>query len=168
MNYKITGNDGKTYGPVSAEQIRLWIAQSRVESRTPIFVEGASDWTFVGLLPEFAGSFGAPPQPIGSLKPGTGQAKKNNNFATWSLVCGILAWVGCCCCCCIPFNLLGIVFGIIALVQIAEQPGTQEGRSLAVAGLALSVTNLIWCIGWTLFNLAVNQGKFVQNFNINN
>ena len=43
MNYKITGNDGKTYGPVSAEQIRLWIAQSRVESRTPIFVEGASD-----------------------------------------------------------------------------------------------------------------------------
>ena len=163
MNYKITGNDGKTYGPVSAEQIRLWIAQNRVESRTPIFVEGASDWTFVGLLPEFAGHFGTPPPTIGSLKAGVVLPKKTNAFATWSLVCGVLAW--CCCCCCIPFNLLGVVFGIIALVQINAQPETQEGRSLAIAGLSLSVLNLIWCFGLTLFDISVNQGRFAQNFN---
>jgi hypothetical protein len=163
MNYRIIGHDGKTYGPVSAEQIRLWIAQGRVESRTAIFVEGASDWTFVGLLPEFAGNFGAPPPPIGSVKSGAGQVKKTNAFAIWSLVCGALAWT--CCCCCIPFNLVGVVFAIIAFVQIAGQPEVQEGRSLAVAGLILSVTNLLWCFGLTLFDLTTNQARFMQNFN---
>jgi hypothetical protein len=163
MNYRIIGNDGKTYGPVNAEQIRLWIGQGRVESRTAIFVEGATDWTFIGLLPEFAGNFGTPPPTIGSLKSGTGQVKKTNAFAIWSLVCGALAWT--CCCCCIPFNLLGAVFGIIALVQISAHSETQEGRSLAIAGLILAVTNLLWCFGLTLFDFATNQAKFIQNFN---
>jgi hypothetical protein len=37
MNYKIIGTDGKTYGPASAEQIRQWLAQGRVDSRTAVF-----------------------------------------------------------------------------------------------------------------------------------
>ena len=55
--YKIIGKDGKEYGPVTGEQIRQWIAEGRVERRTPVFVDGAKDWNFVGLLPEFAGLF---------------------------------------------------------------------------------------------------------------
>jgi hypothetical protein len=163
MNYRIIGNDGKIYGPVSAEQIRLWTAQGRVESRTAIFVEGAHDWTFVGLLPEFAGNFGTPPPTIGALKPGAGQLRKTNSFAIWSLVCGALAWT--CCCCCVPFNLLGVVFAIIALVQISSRPEIEEGRSLAVAGLVLSVTNLLWCFGLSLFDLTANQARIFHNFN---
>ena len=52
--YKIVGVDGRQYGPVSADQIRRWIAEGRIESRTPIFTGGTADWTFAGLLPEFA------------------------------------------------------------------------------------------------------------------
>lgn len=167
MNYRIVGNDGKTYGPVTAEQMRVWIAQSRVESRTPVFVEGATEWTFVGLLPEFAGYFGAPPPAPGTapapVRPDAGLPKKTNTLATWSLVFGILAWT--CCCCCIPFNLLGVVFGIIALAQISAHRDTQEGRTQALIGLILSVLNLFWCFGLTLFNLAVNQSNFSYNFN---
>jgi hypothetical protein len=161
MNYKIIGNDGNTYGPISAEQIRVWIAQGRVESRTPVFVEGASDWTFVGLLPEFAGYFGAPPL-IGSLKAGVVLPKKTNAFAIWSLVCGVLSC--CCCCCCVP-SLLGVVFGIIALVQIANHPETEEGRSLAIVGLSLSALNLVWCFGLSLLQFHTNQVSFIQSFN---
>ena len=61
--YKIIGQDGKEYGPVTAGQLRQWISENRVESRTPVFADGAKDWTFVGLLPEFANCFsgGVPP-----------------------------------------------------------------------------------------------------------
>ena len=38
--YKIIGSDGKTYGPVTAEQLRGWMAQHRVESRTPVLPDG--------------------------------------------------------------------------------------------------------------------------------
>lgn len=161
MNYKIVGHDGKTYGPVGAEQIRSWISQGRVDSRTAVMLEGAGDWTFVGLLPEFAAAFGATPPPIGALAPGV--ALRTNPFATWSLICGILAWT--CCCCCVPFNLLGLTFGIIALVQIASSAVPQEGRSLAIAGLILSGTNLLWCAGWAMFNFATNQARMIGNFN---
>jgi hypothetical protein len=163
MNYKIIGHDGKTYGPVNADQIRLWIAQGRVDSRTAVLVEAAGDWTFVGLLPEFVPAFGSTPPPISSLNPAVTVHRKTNAFATWSLIFGVLAWT--CCCCCVPFNLLGLVFGIIALAQISSSATPQEGRSLAIAGLILSATNLLWCFGLTAFNLASNQAHLIQNFN---
>ncbi len=156
MNYRIVGNDGKIYGPAGTEQIRAWIAQRRVESRTPVFVDGAADWSFVGMLPEFAGYFSATPPPKSAT------TQNNNTLAMWSLVCGALAWI--CCCCCIPFNLLGLVFGIIALVQIQSQPEPRPGRSLAIAGIVLSATNLLWCAAITLLNLATNQANFNMKF----
>ena len=60
---------------------------------------------------------------------------------------------------------LGLIFGIIALVQISSSATPQEGRSLAIAGLILSATNLLWCFGLTAFNLASNQAHLIQNFN---
>lgn len=163
MNYKVVGHDGKIYGPIQADQLRLWLAQNRVDSRTAVWVEGAAEWTFLGLLPEFASAFGAAPPPIGSIRPVAAVALKINPFATWSLICGALAWT--CCCCCLPFNLVGLVFGIIALVQISEAGAAQEGRSLAVAGLILSATNLLWCLGLTTLNLATKNTHWLQGFN---
>jgi hypothetical protein len=161
MNYTIVGNDGKTYGPVAAEQIRQWIAQKRVESRTPVFVAGTVDWTYLGLLPEFAPQFSETPPPLAAITPGLTTVPRPNQLATWGLICGILAWTFCCCC--IPFNLLGLVFSIIALVQINAHPDAQAGRGQAIAGLALSATNLLWCGGLTLFNLVTSPPNFQFN-----
>ena len=58
--YKILGSDGNEYGPVSAEQVKKWIAENRVEKKTPVIPEGASDWVFLESLPEFAADFGRP------------------------------------------------------------------------------------------------------------
>ena len=65
---------------------------------------------------------------------------KTNSFATAGLVCGILAWI---CCCGFPFNLLGLVFSLVALSQINRHPGLYEGRGLAIAGLVLSIASLL-------------------------
>jgi hypothetical protein len=52
--YKILGSDGNEYGPISAEKIKQWIQEDRVEQKTPIMPDGAKDWVFLGSLPEFA------------------------------------------------------------------------------------------------------------------
>ena len=56
--YKVLGSDGNEYGPVSAGQVKKWVAENRVEKKTPIMPEGAPDWVFLESLPEFAVAFG--------------------------------------------------------------------------------------------------------------
>jgi Domain of unknown function (DUF4190)/GYF domain 2 len=161
--YKIIGEDGKEYGPATPEQIRQWVAEGRVEHRTPIFVDGAKDWNFVGLLPEFAGLFAAtstPPPPIAPPKPGistAGRMATTNSFAVTGMVCGILSLMLCCCCGGFPFNILGLIFSLIALSQIKASPELHEGRGLAIAGLILSIASLLIGVVGMLFNLAMNQ-----------
>ena len=162
--YKIIGEDGREYGPANGEQIRQWVAEGRVEHRTPIFVDGAKDWNFVGLLPEFAGCFAASatPPPIAPLKPRAstaGQIPKTNSYATAGLVFGILSVTFVCCCGGFPFNVLGLVFSIIALAQIGEHPERHIGRGLAIGGLVLSIASFL------IFLLLLASGHAHFNFN---
>jgi hypothetical protein len=157
--YKIVGADGRQYGPVSGEQIRQWIAAGRVESRTPAFTDGAKDWTFVGLLPEFANCFPTTPPVIAPVKPGftAGRLSVTNSLATTGMICGILAWTLFCCCGGFPFNLLGLVFSLIALAQINRHPELYEGHGQAIAGLVLSLLSLLLILLSLLWSIATNN-----------
>ena len=42
------------YGPVSAEQIRQWITEDRVDSQTKLQAEGGSEWKRLADVPELA------------------------------------------------------------------------------------------------------------------
>ena len=155
---KSSATDGKEYGPVSGAQIAAVDCRGRVESRTPVFADGAKDWNFVGLLPEFADFFrarsaGRSRRPV--------QSRQTNSSATAGLVCGILAWVLFCCCCGFPFNLLGLVFSLIALSQISRHPELYEGRGLAIAGLVLSLSSLL-----LTSYVAVESGVIRRNFQV--
>jgi hypothetical protein len=57
--YKIIGADQKEYGPVTGDQLRHWIAEGRVNTRTQVRAEGASEWQPLSAFPEFAEFFGA-------------------------------------------------------------------------------------------------------------
>lgn len=73
--YKILASDGQEYGPVGPEQIKQWIAEGRVESKTPVFVTGARDWAFLEAVPELAAIFAKAAPPVisaGTAKPKTG------------------------------------------------------------------------------------------------
>ena len=61
--YKIIGGDSRTYGPISVEQLRQWIAEGRANAQTLAQVEGAADWKPLGMYPEFAGGFPPPNTP---------------------------------------------------------------------------------------------------------
>ena len=164
--YKIIGDNGHEYGPVTDEQIRQWIIQGRIERQTPVFVDGAKDWNFIGLLPEFSSYFptiGAPP-PITPPTRGVfsaGQMAKTNSYALWGMIFGILSLI--CCCCGFPFGILGLIFSLIGLSQINANPQLHEGRGMAIAGLILSILSLLLGAGSMLFNLTNSHSHIMWN-----
>ena len=69
--FTILGGDGKEYGPVTAEQIRAWIAGGRANLDTKAkIVGGTEDWKRLGELPEFTAPSELPP-PIASAPTST-------------------------------------------------------------------------------------------------
>lgn len=61
--YYIQGADQKEYGPVSADQLRQWISENRLNRFSPARAEGETLWKTLGDFPEFAEALGtsAPP-----------------------------------------------------------------------------------------------------------
>jgi hypothetical protein len=65
--YKIIGADQKEYGPVTADQIRQWIAEGRANPASRVQIEGSGEWVALSSLPEFAEALAAkapPPVPV--------------------------------------------------------------------------------------------------------
>jgi hypothetical protein len=62
--YKIIGANQVEYGPVTAEQLRQWIVEGRVNAQTATQAVGETTWKPLSSFPEFAASFpgqAAPP-----------------------------------------------------------------------------------------------------------
>jgi uncharacterized membrane protein len=59
--YKIIGADQKEYGPVSAEQLRQWVAEGRANGQSIVQAEGSTEWKPLAAFPEFADIAGAAP-----------------------------------------------------------------------------------------------------------
>jgi TM2 domain-containing membrane protein YozV len=83
--YKVIGVDGNHYGPVSAEQIRLWIADGRVNAQTLVQPEGAAEWRALANYPELW-TPAEPPVARISAPPKLPGADKKNAAG----ICGIL------------------------------------------------------------------------------
>ena len=157
--YKLIGADGRLYGPVSAEQLRQWIAEGRANAQTQTLAEGAAEWKPLGALPEFAGHF-VPPVPP-TIRPPSYSARKTNSYAMAGLIFGILAFL---CCCKFLFASLGIIFSLIGLSQINQQPEAYEGRGIAIAGLVLSILSLLLALIFILIAIATDNFHFPWNY----
>jgi len=75
--YKIIGADKREYGPVTAEQLRQWIAEGRANAQTQAQAEGGTEWRPISAFPEFADLFGAAP-------PGTGPTTATSSAVQFS------------------------------------------------------------------------------------
>jgi len=75
--------------------------------------------------PEVA--FGLPPETSGK--------------AIFSLICGILFII-------LPFSVVAVAFGHIALSEIRKNPGRLKGKPLAIAGIALGYVGVVLLVGF--------------------
>ncbi len=91
--YRIIGKDGQQYGPVTAEQLRGWIAENRANAQTLVQTDGSQEWKPLGSLPEFAADLKPPPMsamppPTIAPPPSTFNARASNKLPAG--ICGIL------------------------------------------------------------------------------
>lgn len=162
--YKILGGDGREYGPVSADVIRQWIAEGRANAQTRVLPEGATEWKLLGGVPEFMGALGTISAPAAVPGPIVAPtiAPRNNPLAIAGLVMGILALTLGICCYGLPFNVAGLIFSIIALVQINKDPQTQSGKGMAIAGLILSILSFLFAALVLILGLALSSSDFLK------
>src|SRR5271166_197748 len=124
--YKVIGSDQKIYGPVSAAQIRQWMAEGRVNHTTLLQAEGAAEWRPLNTFPEFGVPpiVNLPPHPAAHSSPSSGLAQAG-------LVFGILSVF--CCGCGFFLAIPGIICSALALTR-AESHNDSSSKSMALIG----------------------------------
>jgi uncharacterized membrane protein len=65
--YSIIGGDGKEYGSVTADDLRKWVAEGRLNAQSLVKAQGDAAFRPLSAFPEFAGAF--TPQTIAPLAP---------------------------------------------------------------------------------------------------
>ncbi|HTQ50607.1 MAG TPA: DUF4190 domain-containing protein [Candidatus Acidoferrales bacterium] len=128
-NYKVIGSDQKQYGPVSAEDLRQWIADGRLSAQTKVQIEGTDEWKLLGEVPELADALSNRiPPPTAPAVP-----SRTSGLAVTSLVLGVLGLFTCG-----ITALFGLVLGIIAMVKVSNSRGALRGGGIALAGIIVS------------------------------
>ncbi len=64
--FTIIGGDGKEYGSVSAEDLRRWIAEGRLNAQSLVKAESDAEFRPLSAFPEFADAFAPPPEAPGT------------------------------------------------------------------------------------------------------
>jgi GYF domain 2 len=137
--YRIIGGDQKEYGPVTAEDIRRWIAEGRVNAQTSVTAEGITEWKPLSAFPEFADqllSRAAPGQPPA---PATQRGLPEDIFTRdYDLDIGACvgnAWA-------LLKNNFGLVFGGVAIFLLIEIAVSAMGQ-IPLLGILISLANII-------------------------
>lgn len=134
--YKVIGADQREYGPVSADQLRQWIAECRANAQTRVKPDGATEWQPLGSLAEFAGTVAPPPvlAPPPTSDSGLNKVIPYRNVpALVGYYCAVFALI--------PF--LGIILGLaafalgIAGLRVARQNPAAGGKVHAWVGIIL-------------------------------
>jgi hypothetical protein len=139
--YKILGGDQKEYGPVTAEQVREWIAQRRANAQTLIKAEGAAEWQPLSAFPEFAAAVSAPvnyPLPPSVIatppdNPISAVIPYKNPKALFAYYLGIFSLIPCIG---IPLGIAAFILGILGLKAANTHPNA-HGKVHAWIGIIL-------------------------------
>ena len=138
--YRIIGADQKEYGPVSADQLKQWIAEGRASGASLIRPEEATEWQPLGSFPEFAEALAAS-LPATGIAPALG-AQTGLSYEVLSRdydldigACLARSW-----------GLLKSNFGMLfggAAIYMLVQGGIVLLSQIPVIGILLSLANIV-------------------------
>jgi len=138
--YRIIGADQKEYGPVSADQLRRWIAEGRASGASLIRPEGATEWQPLSAFPEFADALVSAPAPgtapfAQSQHTGVSQEILSRDYDLDIGSCIGNAWG-------MLKSNFGLIFGGTA-IYLLVQGGIVLLSQIPVVGILLSLANLV-------------------------
>jgi TM2 domain-containing membrane protein YozV len=87
--YRIIGVDGQQYGPITADHIRRWLVENRLNAQSMAQLEGSQDWKPLSAFPEFAADIKSPPS-LTPLPPPVTAAHPRAGNKIAAGICGIL------------------------------------------------------------------------------
>jgi GYF domain 2 len=159
--YKIIGVDGKEYGPITVEQVRQWIAEGRANAQTRVLQEGATNWTTIGQLPEFAAA--APPiapiTPIAPLQPALlpAAAEQVNGPAIGLIVVALLGGFA---------QALNLVFRAVGFSFLASRQMPRQAWPAMFAGPIGIADNLICILMAAVVLFGAIKMKKLENYGL--
>ena len=149
--------DGKQYGPVDDDALRLWIAQGRVKSADLLWKAGMAEWLRADSVPEMREAFPAMPAGVPSGGP---PVIPQSSYAMGSaaggkylrphrggaiLALGILGIPVCCICGIVAWSM-----GNTDLREIAAGRMDPAGRGLTQAGRICGIVGVCLWTGYIL------------------
>lgn len=156
--YKIIGADQKEYGPVSAEQLRQWLAEGRVNIQTQVLPEGATEWKALGDLPEFAG---ASPTPIPAITvipaPGPDAAERVRGPAIGLIVTAILGAL---------VQIVSLIFNVAGASFLANSQMPKEAWANMFSGTIGVVSCIIAILLSGLIFFGAMKMKKLENYGL--
>ena len=133
--YKIIGADQKEYGPVTAEQVRQWLAEGRASLQTKILPEGATEWKAIGELPEFASALPGPaPAMLAIPTPSPAAAELVKGPAIGLIVTAILGGL---------LQILSLIFNLAGASFLASSQMPKEAWANMFSGTVAVVSSII-------------------------
>jgi hypothetical protein len=134
--YKIIGADGKEYGPITAEQLKQWLAEGRVNSQTRVLAEGATDWKPLSEIPELAATATlSAPLAAPAFQPNAASATdKVNGPAIGLMVTAILGFL---------IQLLALAVNVLGVSFGAMQSGQNEAWMNMFSGTIGIVSGIV-------------------------
>jgi hypothetical protein len=171
MNWFYAKN-GSQQGPLSTEDMKSRIAMGEIGPDDLAWCEGMSDWMPIGQIPQLKieppvreeapppvgaappfssapSPYQAPASPAGSPTPAQmipGRTP-SQGLAIASMICGILAFIGCCVWYLSgPLALVAVVLGHIAISKVKANPEANGGKGMARTGLILGYLGLLGAV----------------------
>jgi len=119
--YFIQGADQKQYGPITAEQLRQWIGENRLNRTSLCRTEESTEWKPLADFPEFSDAFGSIPAALSSPgNPGTGTQNASPDEVAAKLRPPAIGVI-----------VSGAIGGLLALVGIVTHlVGADQGQQL--------------------------------------
>jgi hypothetical protein len=167
MNWFYAKN-GSQQGPLSTDEIKSRIAMGEIGPDDLAWSEGMPDWMPVSQISQLKAEAPARPEtaPAGAPAPVAASPSPyqapvaapasatpaqmipgqppSQGLAIASMVCGILAFIGCCAWYLAgPLALAAIVMGHLAVSRVKANPAANGGKGMARAGLVLGYLGLI-------------------------
>jgi uncharacterized membrane protein len=134
--YTIIGGDQKEYGPISADDVRQWIAEGRLNGQS--LMKGAGDAAFRPLekFPEFADAFASKPDLPDTPPPMTGQTVwTEQDYDLDIFGCVTNGWE-------LLKNNMGVLF-VGALIYLLIELAIGGLSSIPLIGSIFSIANFI-------------------------